>query len=302
MNKAHFNVDRNIKHLLSYPQYSYSLSEVNLRKIPHKKKLAIVSIKSQSTITRNVLNNLPALKCLITRTVGTDHIDLIACKERAILVKNIPDYGSYNIAEHALALLLSGARNIVQANHEVHDGHFDYSNFLGVLLQGKTVGVMGTGRIGLELIKLLKAFKVEIIAYDIIQNIQAAKEFSFSYVPLNVLLKKSDFISIHIPLLPSTHHLIGEKEMKVMKEGVVLVNTSRGEIINTKSLIEYIKKCKAVCLDVVEEEKNFPRNNPLLAYNNVIITPHIAFYTDDSIKTIAEKTEKYMKEFFKINY
>lgn len=296
---AHFDVDENIKPYLKGEQYFFSLIENNLKKIKNKAKITIVTIKSQSLINENILKALPTLQLIITRTVGVDHINLKACKKHQITIQYIIDYGSQNIAEHTLGLLLAGARNIIQANEQVHNGIFSYQNFLGVSLKNKTIGVIGTGRIGLALIKLIKSFDMKVLGYDIYQNWKEAKNLEFLYVSLDELLKKSDFISLHIPLIPQTHYLISEKEIRKMKNGVILVNTSRGAIIDIKALMKYIAKFKAVCLDVLENEGELTKNNPLLKYKNVIITPHIAFYTDDSIKKIAEETNKHIEEFMR---
>jgi lactate dehydrogenase-like 2-hydroxyacid dehydrogenase len=297
MKTAHFDVDKEIKKYLTGLLFTFSLTSENLKKISDRKNIKIITIKSQSVITNKILAYFPNLELIITRTVGVDHIDLEACKKRNINIKNIPDYGASNIAEHALALLTNGSRNIVQANKEVHTGKFDYRNFLGISFKNKTLGVIGTGKIGLELIKLMQNFGLNIICYDIFKNEKASKDLNFKYVELDNLLKNSDFISIHVPLFPSTNHLIGEKEIKLIKDNVVLVNTSRGEIIDTKSLTKNIKKFKAVCLDVIEGEKTFNKTNPLLKYNNVVITPHIGFYTDDSVKNIGQITKKYINDY-----
>lgn len=298
---VHFDVDENIKPYLKGKQYSFSLIKNNLQKIRNKEKIKAVTIKSQSLINENILKALPTLQLIITRTVGVDHINLKTCKEHKIIIQHIIDYGSQNIAEHALGLLLAGARNIIQANEQVHNGIFSYQNFLGVSLKNKTIGVIGTGKIGLALIKLIKSFDMKILAYDICQNQKEAKNLEFLYVSLDELLKKSDFISLHIPLIPQTHYLISEKEIRKMKNGVILVNTSRGAIVDTKALIKYIAKFKAVCFDVLENETKLTKNNPLLQYQNIIITPHIAFYTDDSIKKIAKETEICLNKFLSNN-
>lgn len=301
MKIVHFDVDSEIKKYLKGNLYLFSMTFRNLRKISNKKKIQIISLKSQSSIDKKILEYFPNLKLIITRTVGVDHIDLKACKKIGIAVKNILDYGASNIAEHALALLMAGARNIIFANKEVHGGKFDYKDFLGISFKEKTLGVIGTGRIGLELIKLMKNFGMKIVCYDVIKNEKARKELNFSYISLKNLLKTSDFISIHVPLLNSTFHLIGEKEIRLMKKEVILVNTSRGEIIDTKALIKNIRKFKAIGLDVLEGERNFNKSNPLLKYDNVIITPHIGFYTDESIKIIAAKTNEYIKNYLGTN-
>lgn len=294
---VHFDVDQEIEKYFKDKKYDFSLSKITISKIKDKDRIKVISIKSQSSIDGLILKYFPNLKLIITRTVGMNHIDLDICRKNNIKVVNIPDYGASNIAEHALALLLAGCRQIVQADKQVHQGKFCYKNFLGTALKEKTLGVIGTGRIGLELIKLIQSFDLKVICYDVVKNEQAKKKLGFSYVSLEFLLKNSDFISIHVPLLNSTLHLIGEREINLMEKGVILVNTSRGEIIDTKALIKHIKKFKAVCLDVVEGEKNFDKNNPLLKYKNIIITPHIGFYTYDSIKTIADKTEEIINDY-----
>lgn len=297
MKIIHFDVDSEIKKYLSGKLLSFSLTLDSLEKVVKKENIEIITFKSQSVINEKILSEFPKLKLIITRTVGVDHVDLTACEKRKIIVKNIPDYGASNIAEHALALLMAGARNIIQANEKVHQGKFNYENFLGTSFKGKTLGIIGTGKIGLELLKIVKGFYLKIIGYDVVKNKKATKELNFSYVSLENLLKNSDLISIHVPFLKSTFHLIGEKEIGLIKKGAILVNTSRGEIIDTQALIKQVKKFKAVCLDVVEDEKNFTKNHLLLKYKNVIITPHIGFYTDESIKEIARQTENYIEEF-----
>ncbi len=293
----HFDVDKNLGQYLKGNTSSLSLIKKNLPQIINKNKIKVISIKSQSSVDGFVLKQLPKLKLIVTRTVGLDHIDLEACKKRGVVVRNIVDYGAYNIAEHALALLLTGARNVVSSFTEVKKGIFSYKSHLGTTLAGKTIGVIGTGKIGLELIKRLKAFEMNIVAFDVILNQKAAKEIGFKYVSLSFLLKTADFISLHIPLLKTTHHFIGHKEIELMKKGVILVNTSRGEIIDTEALIKNINKFKAVCLDVLEDENKFSKRHQLLKFNNIILTPHIAFYSDDSVKKIAEETEKIIKNF-----
>lgn len=299
MHIIHFDVDETLKKYLKETCLSFPLSLKNLKKISSRKSLEIISITSSTTIDKDILKHFPNLKLIITRSVGLDHIDLKTCKKRRVLVYNIPDYGPYNIAEYAIALLLTGARNIIQAVKSVHQGKFSYKKFLGVSLKEKTLGVIGTGKIGIEFIKLAKAFGVKILAYDINKNDKRVKELGFNYVNLNKLLAASDFISLHVPLSAETKHLIREKEIKLMKKGVVLVNTSRGAIIDTQALIKNIKKFKAVCLDVLENENEFSKSHELLQYNNVIITPHMAFYTDASVKKIANETEKLILNFIR---
>lgn len=294
MKTIHFDVDEHLTKYLSGEKYFYSLQDV--KGDLDCSKVEAISVKSASNADRSTLSNFPTLKLLITRTVGTDHIDMEYCKLGGIEVKNILDYGSFNIAEHVFALLLSGTRNIISTQKEIHEGKFTFKGHLGLALEGKTLGVVGTGRIGLEVVKRANAFGMKVIAYDVYKNEKAREELGYEYVELEKLAQTSDIITLHAPLLDSTHHMINEKIIKLMKDGVVLINTARGELVDTDALIKNIAKFRWVGLDVLEGEKSFSKDHPLLKFTNVVITPHIAFYSDSSVKKIAEETEGLMKE------
>lgn len=290
MNIAHFNVDSLMKPFLTGPQVEEALTPQSVQSLPDYQHIQGISIKYSSTITEEILQLMPELKVVVTRSVGTDHLDLEMLKARSIAVFNIPDYGSFNIAEFAVGMLIAGARNIVQSNAETHTGKFDYSNFPGLSIKGKTVGVVGTGKIGIEFIKRIHSFEPRIIAFDAFPNEDRAKEYGYTNVPIEEIWKQSDFISLHVPLLDSTRHLISDSSISQMKDGVVLVNTARGEVIDTDALVRNISKFKCVCLDVVEGEKEFSADNPLLTFKNIIITPHIGFLTDASVQSICQQT------------
>lgn len=297
MRTVHFDIDKNIDAWISGEKYSFSVQQI--KKIPKPKEIEAITIKSQSKITQEILKNLPSLKLIITRTVGTDHVNLEGCKKKGIAVYHILDYGAFNIAEHVFALLLCGTRRILESQNEIQKGKFSYINFLGFSLRGKVLGVIGTGKIGLEVIKLANAFGMTTIAYDVIQNATASKELNFEYTSLDKLLTQSDVISLHAPLLPDTKYIINKETIGKMKNGVVLINAARGELIKTSDLIKKINKFRFVGLDVLEKETAFSKDHPLLKFKNVLITPHIAFYTDLSLKRIAEETEKCLQNFLK---
>lgn len=299
-NILHFDVDESLKPYLPTGEIlPISLNEGTVKEVSNAEEVEVITIKSQSQITEKVLVAFPRLKLIIARTVGVDNVDIESCKKKQIALYHISDYGNYNVGEHALALLLAGARNIPQANSQVHTGKFSYANFLGVGIHGKTVGVIGTGRIGVAFIKLLMGFDVKIVAYDTFKNEAAQKQYGFTYVPLPELLSQSDIISLHVPLLPETKHMLGEKEFEMMKDGAIIVNAARGALVDTSALMKYIHKFHAVCLDVLEGEGNFDATNPILKFNNVIITPHIGFYTDDSVKRIGAQTVQIIEYFQK---
>jgi len=250
----------------------------------------VVTVRSHSKINDGVLNKLPNLKLICTRTGGYDHIVLDSCKKRGIAVYRVPDYGAYAIAEHVFAMLLSMTRRVVASQKEIREGKFSYEKCEGYTLNGKTLGVVGTGKIGLEVARLGKAFGMKLAAFDVLKNDSAALEIGFNYLTLEDLIKTSDVITLHVPLLPQTKHLINTKTIKQMKKGVIFVNASRGAVVNTSELVKHIKKFKYVCLDVLEDEEGFSKDNPLLKYDNVLITPHCAFFTDRTIEASSKIT------------
>lgn len=286
MKIIHFDVDADIAKYLDGTKVKKDVNNIKTC------NAECITIKSSSNINENVLNKFPNLKLIVTRTVGTDHIDLEKCKLKEIAVYHIEDYGAYNIAEHTFALLLSGTRNVVQSFGEIKKGLFSYKKWLGIALKGKVFGIIGTGKIGLEVIKLAKAFGMKIVAFDVFENKEAEKKLGFKYVSFDRLLTSSDIISLHAPLLKTTKHIINNRAIKKMKKGVVLINTARGGLIDTQALIKNIKKFAFVGLDVIEEEGIFDSNNLLLKYSNIVITPHISFFSDDSIINIARKTQE----------
>lgn len=296
---VHFDVDSNLNPLLTGNKESIEVTPKTIKGIKNKDKITTMTIKTQSLITEEVLEALPKLKMIVTRTVGVDHIDIQACKNRKVAVYHIPNYGPQHVAQHAITLMLTIARNIISANNDTHKGNFSYKNFLGLSMDKKTLGVIGTGKIGIEVIKIAKSLGMNIITYDLFKNEEAAKQYNFSYVSLNTLLKESDVITLHIPSTKETYHMLKDKQFKLMKNGTILINTARGDLIDTKSLITNAPKLYGIGLDVVEGELTFSKKHPLLKIANLIITPHSAFYTDESLKTIAKETEENIKRFKK---
>lgn len=276
-----------------------TLSEKEI--IKQCKEAEVLCIFIYSRITRKVIESLPNLKLIITRSVGYDHIDLKTAKEKNIIVCNIPDYGSHVIAEHVFALLLSGLRHIEEGDNRVERYKKFYSSGLrGMALKGKTLGVVGTGKIGKNVARIASlGFLMNVIASDPYPDENAAMENHFQYANFQNLLKKSDIISLHCPSLASTKHLINKKSISLMKDGVVIVNTSRGDVIKTEDLIKAIKlkKISYAFLDVLEHENNIKSNKDLINLPNVITTPHIAFYADDSMGKMYSESFAVIQEF-----
>lgn len=237
-----------------------------------------------SRFTADVIASLPRLKLICTRSVGFNHIDLEACRTRGIQVCNVPDYGSHVIAEHVFALLLTALRHITEAGSKVRKGDFDYHGLRGMALMGKTIGIVGTGKIGAFVAQIAHAFGMRILAVDMCR-VLALEEIGVRYTDLPTLLSESDVITLHVPALPDTIHMINHDTIRTMKKGTIIVNTARGELIDSSALLSGLDSghIARALLDVLEHEKDFEWNEKLIAHPNVIVTPHIAFYADDSM-------------------
>jgi len=237
-------------------------------------------------VTREVLERLPELKLIVTRSVGYDHIDLAEAERRGIPVCNVPDYGAHMIAEQAFGLLLAVARNIVRGHNRYEHKHlFSDSGLQGVELYGKTLGVVGTGRIGLHSIRLAKGFGMRVAAYDINENETAAEELGFSYEPLEGVLARSHAVSLHVSLNEATHHLMNAERLAQMRPGAILVNTARGAVVDTDALIAALHSghLGGAGLDVLEDERDRYHDFSGL---NVVVTPHLGWYTDGAVDRI----------------
>ena len=191
------------------------------------KDAEIVSCFIYTKFTRDVLKKLPNLKCICTRSVGFNHIDIDACKEQDITVCNVPDYGSYVIAEHVFALLLSTMRHIPEADDRVEAGEFDYHGLRGITLHEKTLGIVGTGRIGANVAHIAYGFEMNMLAVDRCRTIELVEQYGVQYTDIDTLFSQSDIITMHLPSVPETHHMLNAEAFSKMKDGVIIVNTAR---------------------------------------------------------------------------
>ncbi|MEK6933415.1 MAG: NAD(P)-dependent oxidoreductase [Nanoarchaeota archaeon] len=273
--------------------YKDFLSSENLDKIKDADALCIFIY---SKINSEIIEQLPNLKYIATRSTGFDHIDLDACKKAGIKVSNLPAYSQHSVAEHTFALLLALSRNLIESTRmksslSVHDLNC-------FTLNEKTLGVIGTGRIGAQVINIAKGFGMKVIGYDLLPNNELTKKLGFSYVSLDKLLSSSDIITLHVNLTKETEHLIDEKAFSKMKKGAVLINTSRGKVIDTSALVKALESgiVSAAGLDVVEGEEawrlgqNSSFINKLLHKGHVILTPHIGYYSRESFQKTLENT------------
>ena len=247
------------------------------------------------------------VKVIALRCAGFNNVDIKHCFGKIHVVR-VPAYSPYAVAEHAMALLLTSIRRIHKAYIRSRDFNFSLNGFTGFDLYGKTVGVIGTGKIGRVFIDICRGFGMKVIAYDKFP----AKDSGIEYVSLDDLYRRSDIISLHCPLTEETDHMIDADAIRRMKKGVVIINTSRGALIDTDALVEGIKdrQVGAACLDVYEEESDifFEDNSGhimeddtlarLISMPNVIVTSHQAFLTEEALGNIAETTVDNLLEFF----
>ena len=239
-------------------------------------------------LTRKVLGQLPRCKVLSRYGVGVDSIDLKAATDFGIIVANVPDYCVDEVAIQAVTLFMALVRKTVFFDQKVRAGHWDFTEGGPIhRVRGKTMGLVGCGKIGLEVAKMASALGMQVLAFD--PYIQKAE--GIRLVDLDTLLQESDFISIHCPLNESTRHLIGEKAFHQMKKRPLIVNTSRGPIIDGTALIEALKGglISGAGLDVLEKEPLDPQS-PLLGMENVIFSPHMGFYSEESIRELNRRT------------
>ena len=232
------------------------------------------------------------LRIVANYAVGYDNININDCKAKNIIATNTPGVLTETVAEHTIGLLFAVAQNISQADKYTREGKFmgwGPMSFLGTDVRNKTIGIIGLGRIGLEIVKRLKnGFGINFIYYDLKRNEQAEKEFGVQFVSLEDLMKNSDFVSIHVPLTPETKHLVGDKELRLMKKTAYLINTSRGAVIEEAALVKVLQE-RAIAgagLDVYENEPKLSEG--LVQLDNVVLLPHIASASFDTRSKMSE--------------
>jgi D-lactate dehydrogenase len=287
--------------------------------VAHARDADIVSVFVKSELTRSVLDQLPQLKLIATRSMGYDHIDVEHARAKNIRVANVTTYAAHPVAEFAFALLLAVMRRVYPAAHQLREGNvFDIRNLGGFNLYDKTMGVMGTGRIGRQVATIARGFGMHVIAYDPHPDVHLAATTGFAYVDPDELYAKSDVISLHMPSTPETHHFVSDAAFGRMRKGVVIINTARGEVLDTHALVTALKNGTVwgAGLDVLEEERAFKEETDLLIRDkegvnyevltanhilvdmpNVLVTPHIAFQTAEAMHEIIRVTSQTIATF-----
>lgn len=296
------------------PDQDVTLENEPLRSgnVEHYADAEIISTFIYSELSPDVLGKLPALRLIATRSTGVDHIDLAYCEKRGIAVCNVPTYGENTVAEHVFALLLAISHRLLEAVETAQRGPFSPEGLQGFDLQGKTIGVIGTGSIGRHVICIAKGFGMEVLAFDVKPDPALAQTLGFRYVSFDEVLDAADIITLHAPATPDTQNMLSDTAFARMKSGVVIINTARGSLIDSRALIQALRsgKVAGAGLDVLPDEplireeaelicgiycdqhdlRDLVASHVLLRMPNVIVTPHSAFNTREAVERIVEIT------------
>lgn len=284
----------------------------------------VLSVFVDSEFTKDVLAGFPNLKMIAARSAGVDHIDVKACADKGIVIANVPRYGEVTVAEHAFALILSLSRKLFQSYERTEKMNFNRDGLQGFDLFGKTLGVVGCGNIGRNVIGIAKGFHMNVVALDANPDAEFAKEADFEFKDsLEEVLAVSDIITLHVPYLPSTHHMINQDSLSKAKPGAILINTARGGLVETAALLWALDEgiLSGAGLDVLEGEhdtydrirfmsknpnnatelQTLVRNHMLVSRDDVIITPHNAYNSQEAVEKIFQTTIDNIKAFLSGN-
>jgi len=279
----------------------------------------IISVFVNSEIRAPLIDRLPSLKLIATRSMGYDHIDVEYARGKAINVINVTTYAAHPVAEFTFALMLCVTRRIYHAYNQLREGtDYNIRDLGGFNLFGKTLGVAGTGRIGRNVVTIARGFGMNVLAFDAMPDASFAAERGFTYTTLEALVEQSDIISLHLPYTKETHHILNAALFAKIKKGAILINTARGELIDTRALVAALQNGTlwGAGLDVLEEERAFKEERGVVAGNkegvdyrlltanhilidmpNVIVTPHIAFETAEAMWEIERVIAKAITDF-----
>lgn len=291
--------------------YTYFEAQLDAQMVHVIEQADVVCVFVNDKVDREVIEVLAEknVKIIALRCAGFNNVDLDAAKEHGIAVCRVPAYSPEAVAEHTFAILLTLVRKTHKAYNRVREQNFMLNGLLGFNLHGRTIGIIGMGKIGQAVVNIALGFGCRVLAYDIYED-DSMKEWGVSYVSLEELYTNSDIISLHCPLTPDNRHMINAQSLALMKDGVILINTGRGALIDTAAVIEGLKSKKigGLALDVYEQEEKFFFKDlsetiieddvlqRLMAFPNVLITAHQAFFTDEAMTQIAQTTLRNISE------
>ncbi|HHG75299.1 MAG TPA: hydroxyacid dehydrogenase [Persephonella sp.] len=314
------HIERKIREKGINGEIHFYKEPLDLTTVDKAKDADIVSVFIYSKLNKEVIDKMPSLKLIVTRSSGYDHIDVDYAKEKGIKVAHVPGYGNNTVAEYTFALILALARKFKPMIENITRGIFTRENMMGMDIMGKTIGIVGTGRIGSYVAKIAYGFGMKILAYDRSKNQELIEKYGVEYVGLEELLSRSDIVTVHLPYNRATHFLINRFNIKLMKLDAMLINTSRGEVVELEAIVEALKEGRlagGVGLDTIETEitteeellkgtglttlklKKAAEAKYLLSQENVIVSPHLAYYTKDASERILDITIENIERFIK---
>ncbi|PHN04669.1 2-hydroxyacid dehydrogenase [Flavilitoribacter nigricans] len=288
-------------------ELKYFSTNLNLNTAGLAREHDAVSLFVNDDASAPVLEQLHeyGIRYVALRSAGYNHVDLQKAKSLGMKVANVPEYSPYAIAEHTVALMLALNRKIIRANNRIKDLNFSLDGLTGFDMHGKKVGILGMGKIGAIVARILHGFGCEILSFDMKEDPDMVDKYGVKYMDIDSICKQADIITLHLPLIPQTRYIIGKEAMDKMKDGVMLINTSRGALLDTKEVIKALKNGKIgyLGLDVYEEESGlfFEDHSEddilqddmiarLMTFKNVLITSHQAFLTDTALQNISDTT------------
>lgn len=299
--------------------FEESLNEDSIKKLSQEdlESTMIISVFITSNICKEVIDKFKNLRIISTRSTGYDHIESSYCIDKNIALINVESYGGLSVAQFTFGLILMLVRKILPAVESVKSGFFKKEDFTGRNLNDMKLGVVGTGAIGSSVCCIARQLGMEVFAFDVSPKNALAKDYGVIYLELDELLRKSDIVSLHLPYVKENYHMFNDKKFKLMKDGSYFINVSRGELVNLKDLLKFVKngKFKGIGLDVVacadwdnfEKDKNFEKSSliclqkseiikSLNSFPNVVITPHMAYDTQESVDYILKMTFEGLKD------
>lgn len=309
-----------LKEKLSEHETSFDAGKAHETDLKPFQGVEVISVFIYSQVNAEVLASLPRVRFIATRSTGYDHIDIATCKARGVAVANVPSYGENTVAEHTFALILALARHVHKSYVRVTQGNLSREGLTGFDLKGKTIGVIGAGRIGLHVVKIARGFGMEVLVADVHQDSFLAELLNFRYVPVEELLACSHIISLHMPYSEKTHHFLNRDRMAMIRKGALLINTARGGLVDTDALLTALNDgtLAGAGLDVIEgeeyisEEQEMLRSNQpaavlrqivrdqiLLRHENVVFTPHNAFNSREALLRILDTTIENIRGFLR---
>ncbi len=289
--------------------------------VADREAMEVLSVFVDSPVTTETLSLFPNLKLIAARSAGYDHIDVAAAAERGMVVCRVPHYGTRTVAEYAIALMFALSRNAFRSYTDMQKdaGVTNFATYEGFDLYGKTLGVVGTGAIGRSVCEIARGIGMNVVAYDVQPDEGFANEQALQYQSLDEVLIQADIVTLHVPAIPATHHLLNAEKLALMKSGSYLINTARGEVVDTKALVEALQSghIAGAGLDVLEGEhelreeaellvaqnvdatlwETLVADHALIDMSNVIVTPHIAFNTAEAKREITDITVSNIQSF-----